>query len=148
MIEQVLEALTKNATIWQIGLVVIIVVAGSSAVAALIKSLFDLRTASMSWRRQVRDAALQTVGEAHALYLTLGDPDARVDPRAGEKVAAMSARVRVAVAKIGETEHLDPTAVFTQTGEFYAARDADTSVSRLDKLFANLVFSITKGIPK
>lgn len=136
--------------LWQVGLAVLIVVAGSSATSAWITSAFEASTASKAFRRSVRARALKSIGRSYALYIRYGSvaKPSVVDPERDEALAEAGATMHAAVAGLGKNAPLMDSKIFSLTGELFAAQNEDTSVSELDGIFTNLIEKISNGIPE
>ncbi|MHA6695628.1 hypothetical protein [Homoserinimonas sp. A520] len=135
--------------VWQLGLAVLVVVAGSSATSAWITSSFQARTASKAFRREVRREALKAVGRSYALYLQYGSAAALVvtDPKRDQALAEAAASMHAAVAGLGKKSPLSASRMFALMGEMYAAQNEDTSISELDESFTSLISTVSNGIP-
>jgi len=142
------KAITE-ANVWQLAIAAIAVVAGSSAVSSWISSGFTSRTASKTFRRDVRSAALTAIGEAYSVYLRYGNAtSSRVtDPKRDQEVAEISARMHVRVAAVGDEALLNLSGIFSTTGELFASQNEDTSVVELDDSFTRLVTALANGVP-
>lgn len=133
---------------WSIVLLALITIAGSSAASAFITSGFASRSASKSFRREVRGRALDSIGRAYGGYLKYGNsPGKAVDPVRDAELADLSAQMHVAVAAIGDGSLLPSTQTFALTGELFAAKNEDISITELDKLFSDLVKILAEQIP-
>jgi hypothetical protein len=133
---------------WSIVLLAVITIAGSSAASALITSSFSSRTASKSFRRDVRGKALDSIGRAYGGYLKYGNrPGEAIDPERDAELAEMSAQMHVAVAAVGDGSLLPASQTFALTGELFAAKNEETSVTELDGLFSDLIAVLAKQIP-
>ncbi|MBC7596503.1 MAG: hypothetical protein H7288_21685 [Kineosporiaceae bacterium] len=134
---------------WQVALVVVATVAGSSAASAWITSWFESSRQSRTFRREVRGHALSAIGKAYESYLKYGNASATpsVDAARDQEVAERSASMHVAVAAIGDTNLLPQSRELSVLGELFASQDEATSVSNVDEKFTELVEKISKQVP-
>lgn len=136
-----------NLDLWQVIAAALIVVAGSSAASALISSLFENSRVKSKAQRDARSAALTSIGNAYATYLTIGNTKkagADDDARVAESGAIMLSET----AKVGKKLHLADAEKFRTLGERFASKDEDTSVAALRQAFLNLINDMSDGIKK
>lgn len=147
--DAIVDALQK-AELWQIGIAAVLVVAGSSAASAWISGLFASRKDNKAFKREVRERALKTIGEAYAVYLQYGNQAVQpaVDAERDQKVAYASSTLEVAVAAVGQTSLLVPAANLAELGELFASKDVDTSVQQVQSALQALIWDISEGIPE
>lgn len=138
-----------STPLWQLALAVLMTVAGSSAISALIKSLFDARASRLLFKRQSRATALSAIGNAYATYLKFaGEEAASFDTgKRDELVTEVSAAMYIATASIGEKKLLDKALALSSHGELYAVHDEEISAGTVSDKFQSLVEGISRGIP-
>lgn len=138
-----------NLEFWQVALLVILTIAGSSAASAFIAGRFESARASRAFRRDVRREALNVIGQAYGLYLKYGNesPPSVIDATRDQEVAERSAAMLVAVASIGDESLLPPVQAFAKLGELFASQDEDTSVAAVDEQFTAIIKKIAEQIP-
>jgi len=145
--DDIIKALATT-NIWTIAIAVIVVVASSSAAGAWISSGFQSRTASKGFRREVRRAALESVGRAYSLYLKYGNQEVSLtDSERVQLVSEASALMRTAVAATGDRDLLDESEGLVALGELFASSDEATSVAAVDEAFIQLARTLAAGIP-
>lgn len=144
--EAFLTAVSK-LELWQVIVAALIVVAGSSAASALITSLFESSRFKGKSRRDARSAALTSIGNAYATYLSIGNTK-KPHPSDDAKVAEAGAHMLSETAKVGQKLHLTDAEAFRQLGERFASKDEDTSASEIREKFINLITDMSDGIKK
>ncbi|MBF4568766.1 hypothetical protein ITJ57_08275 [Plantibacter sp. VKM Ac-2880] len=138
----------KSAELWQLAILLVAIVAGSSGLSALINSAFSSRTSSRDFRRQIRAQALEVVGTSYALYQFYGNaPATPIDPDRDQKVANASSALLVGVAQIGDVSLLSLARELVKQGELFAGQNEETSADDIDRRFALMVEEISKGVP-
>ena len=139
-----------NLQFWQVVLVVILAVAGSSAASAFIAGRFESGRQSRTFRREVRREALNAIGQAYGQYLKYGNTNAPavVDPTRDQEIAERTAAMHVAIAAIGDKKLLPLGQRFARLGESFASLDEAISVSAVNSEFTELIKEISLQIPE